>query len=142
MSNIFCKLHLTLSWTSSQNLCKFSKARLAWLKLVIISLFYSYYFGGCSSELAELVPRPYSRGRSARYSDRLHDFSVTIPRCNKDVYVRMQSKVVWHFEIHQNLCFWKNIIKHPKITRYHQNLDMLGNMLLTINTETFRAINN
>ena len=24
---------------------------------------------------------------SARYSDRLHDFSVTIPRCYKDVYV-------------------------------------------------------
>ena len=26
-------------------------------------------------------------GSSARYSDRLHDFSVTIPRCYKDVYV-------------------------------------------------------
>ena len=25
--------------------------------------------------------------RSAGYSDRLHDFSVTIPRCYKDVYV-------------------------------------------------------
>ena len=41
----------------------------------------------CSSELAELVPLPYSRGRSTRYSDRLHDFSVTILRCYKDVYV-------------------------------------------------------
>ena len=41
----------------------------------------------CSSELAELVPLPYSRGRSTPYSDRLHDFSVTIPRCYKDVYV-------------------------------------------------------
>ena len=28
---------------------------------------------------------PYSRGTC--YSDRLHDFSVTIPRCYKDVYV-------------------------------------------------------
>ena len=28
-----------------------------------------------------------ARGRSTRYSDRLHDFSVTIPRCYKDVYV-------------------------------------------------------
>ena len=37
--------------------------------------------------LAQLVPLPYSRGRSTRYSDRLHDFSVTIPRCYKDVYV-------------------------------------------------------
>ena len=31
----------------------------------------------------------------------------------------------------------KNSIKHPKLTKYHQNLDMLGNMLLTINVETF-----
>ena len=52
-----------------------------------LSLFYRYYFGRCSSELAELVPLPYSRGRSTRYSDRLHDFSVTIPRCYKDVSV-------------------------------------------------------
>ena len=51
------------------------------------SLFYRYYFGRCSSELAQLVPPPYSRGRSTRYSDRLHDFSVTILRCYKDVYV-------------------------------------------------------
>ena len=31
-------------------------------------------------ELAELVQLPYSRGRSTRYSDRLHDFSVIIPK--------------------------------------------------------------
>ena len=41
-----------------------------------LSLFHRYYFGRC-----------FSRGRSTRYSDRLHDFSVTIPRCYKDVYV-------------------------------------------------------
>ena len=52
-----------------------------------LSLFYRYYFGRCSSELAQLVLLPFSRGRSTRYSDRLHDFSVTIPRCYKDVYV-------------------------------------------------------
>ena len=51
-----------------------------------LSLFYRYYFGRCSSELAQLVPLPVSR--PTRYSDRLHDFSVTIPtRCYKDVYV-------------------------------------------------------
>ena len=33
-------------------------------------LFYSYYFGRCSSELAQLVPLPFSRKRSTRYSDR------------------------------------------------------------------------
>ena len=53
-----------------------------------LSLFYRYYFGRCSSELAQLVPLPFSRGRSTRYSDRLHDFSVTIPRSYKDVYVK------------------------------------------------------
>ena len=52
-----------------------------------LSLFYRYYFGRCSLELAQLVPLPFSRGRSTRYSDRLHDFSVIIPRCYKDVYV-------------------------------------------------------
>ena len=51
-----------------------------------LSLFYRYYFGRCSSELAELVPLLCSPGRST-YSDRLYDFSVTIPRCYKDVYV-------------------------------------------------------
>ena len=45
------------------------------------------YFGRYSSKLAQLVPLSYSRGRSTRYSDRLHDFSVAIPRCYKDDYV-------------------------------------------------------
>ena len=40
-----------------------------------LSLFYRYYFGRCSSQLAQLVPLPYSRGRSTRYSDRSHDNS-------------------------------------------------------------------
>ena len=34
-----------------------------------LSLSYRYYFGRCSSELAQLVPLPFSRGRSTRYSD-------------------------------------------------------------------------
>ena len=52
-----------------------------------LSPFYGHYFGRCSSKLAELVPLSYSGGRSTRHSDRLHDFSVTIRRCYKDVYV-------------------------------------------------------
>ena len=43
-----------------------------------LRLFYRYYFGRCSSELAQLVPLSFSLGRSTSYSDRLHDFSVTI----------------------------------------------------------------
>ena len=52
-----------------------------------LGLFYRYYFGRFSSELVDLVPLPYSRGRFTCYSDRLHDFSVTIPRGYKDVYI-------------------------------------------------------
>ena len=41
-----------------------------------------------ASELAQLVPLPFSRGRSTLfYSNVLHDFSVTIPRCYKDIYI-------------------------------------------------------
>ena len=64
-----------------------------------LSLFYRYYFSRCSSELAQLVPVPFSRGRSTCYSDRLHDFSVTIPRCYKDVYVNSffpQTAKLWN----------------------------------------------
>ena len=49
--------------------------------VVSLSLFYRYSFGRCSSDLAQLVPLLYSRGRSTRYIDRLRDFSVTIPTC-------------------------------------------------------------
>ena len=52
-----------------------------------LSLFYRYYIGRCSLELSQLVPLPSSRGRSTRYSDRLHHISVTIPKCYKDVYI-------------------------------------------------------
>ena len=52
--------------------------------LASLSLFYRYYFGRFSSELAQLVPLPFSRGR---FSDRLHNFSVTVPTCYKNVYV-------------------------------------------------------
>ena len=36
----------------------------------------------CSSELSDLVPFHLSHGSSTDYSNRLHDFSVTIPRWN------------------------------------------------------------
>ena len=52
-----------------------------------LSLFYRFYVGRCSSELAELFPLPYSWGRSICYSDRLHGFSVTIARYYSDIYV-------------------------------------------------------
>ena len=57
------------------------------LNIASLSLSYRYYFGRCSSELAQLVSLPYSQRRSTCYSDRFRDFSVTIPRCYKNVYV-------------------------------------------------------
>ena len=48
------------------------------------SFYYRYYFGKCSSELAQLIPLIYSRGKSTRYSDRLCVFSVIITRCYED----------------------------------------------------------
>ena len=41
-----------------------------------LSLFCTYYFGRCSSELVQLVPVPFSWGRCTHYSDRLDDVSV------------------------------------------------------------------
>ena len=43
-----------------------------------LSLFYSYYFGRCLSELAQLVPLSCSRWRSSHCLDGLYDFSVPI----------------------------------------------------------------
>ena len=73
--------------TNMQDYWSFSLEPLAHRRNVAsLSLFYRYYIGRCSSELAQLLPLPFSQRRSTRYSDRLHDFSVTIPRCYKDVY--------------------------------------------------------
>ena len=71
-------LHLLLLLNPWLNPCQ---------KVASLSLFYRYYFGRFSSGLGKLVPLPFSRGMSTRYSDRLNDFSVTIPRCYKGVYV-------------------------------------------------------
>ena len=79
-SRQFCKIRIFIVWYPTLHLAHQQN-------VASLSLFYRYYFGRCSSELAQLVPLPYSRGRSTHYSDRLHDFSVTISRCYKDVYV-------------------------------------------------------
>ena len=58
-----------------------------WGNVTSLSFFYKYFFGKCLYELTQLVLLRFSRGRSTCYPDRLHDFSATIPRCYKDVYV-------------------------------------------------------
>ena len=44
------------------------------LNVASLNLFYRYYFGRFSPELAHLVPLPYSRERSTCNCNRLHDF--------------------------------------------------------------------
>ena len=55
-----------------------------------LSLFYRYDFGRCSSKLAQLVPLPFSRGRSTCYSDRLHDFSW-LPTTQMSIFILFES---------------------------------------------------
>ena len=81
------KLQKQICWTIGPSLAAFLEPLAHCQNVASLSLFYRYYFGRCSSELAELVPLPYSQVRFTRYSDRLHDFCVTIPRYYKDVYV-------------------------------------------------------
>ena len=90
-----------------------------------LSFFYRYYFGRCSPELPQLVPLPFSWGRSTRYSDRLHDFSVTIPRCYKDVYANSffaDTARLWNslpiksFPLTYNLNYFKSRINRYLLT--------------------------
>ena len=91
-----------------------------------LSLFCRYYFVRCSSKLAQLVSLPFSPGRSTHYSDRMHDFSVTIPRCYKDVYVNSFfpcAAILWNslyrecFPLTYNLCgFIKSRINRDLLT--------------------------
>ena len=57
------------------------------LNVATLSLFCRYRFGRCLSEPAKLFLLPYLLERSTHYSNRLHDFSVTILWCFKDVCV-------------------------------------------------------
>ena len=89
-----------------------------------LSRFCRYYFGRCSSKLAELVSLSYSQGRSTRYSDRLHDFSVTIPRCYKDfcVHYFLEQLDSWNsfpiecFPLTYDLSGFESIIKRHLLT--------------------------
>ena len=75
-----------LGWSVGPSLAASHEPLAHQCNVVSLSLFYRCYFGRCSSELAQLVPLPFSRGRFTCYPDRLHDFSVTSPRFYKDVY--------------------------------------------------------
>ena len=94
------------------------------------SLLYGYYFGRYSSELAQLVPIPYCWGRSTRYSDKLLNFSVTIPRCCKDVYMNQFHSLqvrLWNsmhiecFPLTYDLISFQSIINSPLMCSFFLN---------------------
>ena len=82
---ILDKLQKRICWTVGPSLAASLEPLAHCRNVASLGLFYRFYFGRCSSELSQVVPLPFSGGRSTRDSDRLHDFSVTIPRCYKDV---------------------------------------------------------
>merc|ERR1712002_782631 len=47
-------------------------------KVASLSLFYRYYFGRCSLELASCIPPPLERPRNTRQSANAHRYSVSI----------------------------------------------------------------
>ena len=51
-----------------------------------LSLFYKYYHGRCSHELPSLVPHRCLSVRLTRFSERLHQYAVFIPRCKGNFY--------------------------------------------------------
>ena len=65
------------------------------------SLFYGYYFGRCSFQLAQLVPLSYSRGRATNLFWQIAWFSFHHPRCYKDFNVNSffpQTARSWNFQ--------------------------------------------
>ena len=51
-----------------------------------LALFYRYYHGRCSEELAAAVPKPKFFSRSTRSASSNNPYSVSIPRCRTEVY--------------------------------------------------------
>ena len=71
------KLHKRICRTVGPSLAASLKPLVDRRNIASLYLFYRYYFGRGSSELAQLLAVPYSRGRFIRFSDKLHDFFVT-----------------------------------------------------------------
>ena len=78
-------------------------------KVASFILFHRYYFGRCSSELAQLVSLPFLLGKPTRSSDRLHDFSVT------NVTGRSMSTVSFLTQLDSGILFLRNAFFWPMI---------------------------
>ncbi|XP_065681395.1 uncharacterized protein LOC136095097 [Hydra vulgaris] len=64
-----------------------------------LSLFYKYYNGHCSKELATLVPPTKIHSCVTRHLIKSHPFFVTVPKCSKNSYSSSyfpQTSVLWN----------------------------------------------
>ena len=83
------KLKITpVCWTAGPSLAASFEPLARRRNVPRLSRLCRYFFGRCSSEMAELVALPYPPGTSTRYSNRLHDFPATNPRFYEDVFVK------------------------------------------------------
>ena len=78
--DIFIKLAKTVFRSVGATRAAFVEPLAHCRNAAILRLFDRYWFA------AEMVFLSYSRGKSTRYSDRLHDFSFTVHICLKDFY--------------------------------------------------------
>ena len=78
-----------------------------------------------SITLTQMVALPFSRRKSARYSDRLHDFCATISRCYKDLFANSffgYTATLWNsllidcFPLSYNLNYFKSNINKQLLT--------------------------
>ncbi|XP_065645759.1 uncharacterized protein LOC136076213 [Hydra vulgaris] len=63
-----------------------------------LSLFYKYYNGYCSNELASLVPSTKFHFRVTRHLIKSHPFTATVPKCSKSSYSSsffLRTSVLW-----------------------------------------------
>ena len=81
------------------------------LKCDNLNLSYGYYFGRYSSEPPEQVQLRYTCGCSSRYSSRLRDYSVIIPKCHKYACVNsffLCTVRLWNFFLIYDLSGFKS----------------------------------
>ena len=78
--NVYLFYKVSLSW-SYPFLYKSAMQTCMGYSCHALNLVYRYYCDRCSSELAELVSLLFCGRISTRYSDKYHEFSVTIPSC-------------------------------------------------------------
>merc|ERR1712002_212765 len=75
-------------------------------KVASFSLFYRYYFGRCSLELASCIPPPLERLRNTRQASNAHRYSVSIANSRINSFDNCFSLLLLNFgTLYLNLAF-------------------------------------